>query len=336
MSIDPRVSEFLPEDFQARLEGIRDRRDLSFSSLLSVEAVKEADLQLLFDLTAVLLDFVRSPQKKLPLLKGKSVINLFFEPSTRTHITFELGGKQLGADTINFSGGASSVQKGETLGDTAKTLNAMSPDLVICRNGEAGAPYLLARELDCPIINAGDGWHEHPTQALFDLFTISRHFENWRKVKVLIVGDIRHSRVAGSLMRLLKSQGVQFGLAAPATLLPEAVDQFTSAIHHDLDAVIADYDIIYVLRLQEERGAGFYVPTLREYSQRYGINKRRMALAKKRALVMHPGPVRRELDIMTDVLESEASLVDQQVTNGFALRMALMWLLLTPLSTIRA
>lgn len=313
----------------ARLEGIRDGRDLSFDDFITVEVLKPSDLQLIFDVADVFLDFVKSPQKKMPLLRGKSIINFFFENSTRTRITFELGGKHLGADTINFSGGTASTKKGETLGDTAKTLNAMYADMIICRNSEAGVPQLLAKELDCPIINAGDGWHEHPTQAVFDLYTMQKHFPDLKNVEVLIVGDILHSRVAGSLMRILNSQNVEFGLCAPATLIPEGADQFTGDINYNLDQIIADYDIIYVLRVQEERGAGAYIPSLREYSQRYGINSRRLALARKHAKIMHAGPVRRELDIMTEVLDGNRCLVGEQVTNGFAVRMALMWLLLT-------
>lgn len=321
--------EILLEDFEALLFGMRDGRNLSFKDLISVEVVTSADLKLIFDVAEVFLKFVSSSQKKLPLLRGKSIINFFFENSTRTRITFELGGKHLGGDTINFSGSSASTQKGETLADTAKTLNAMHADLIICRNSEAGVPLLLSRELDCPVINAGDGWHEHPTQAIFDLFTIQKYFPDLKNTEVLIVGDILHSRVAGSLMRLLNAQGVDFGVCAPETLLPEGIEQFTSDINYNLDKVIGDYDVIYVLRVQEERGAGAYIPTLREYSQRYGINVRRMAMARKNAKVMHPGPVRREIDIMTEILDGKNCLVEEQVTNGFAVRMALMWLLLT-------
>lgn len=316
------------EAFIAYLNKVRNGRKLSFYDFVSVEVLTAEDVQLLFDTAALLKFFVESPMKKLGLLRGKSIINLFFENSTRTRISFELGGKHMGADTINFSAKSSSVSKGETIGDTGKTLNAMKTDLVICRNAEAGVPLLLAKEMECPIINAGDGWHEHPSQALFDVFTIYEHFRKLEGIKLLIVGDILHSRVAGSLMRLANMTGIELMVCAPQTLLPDGIEQFTDHIYYDLDAVIDEADVVYSLRPQSERNALKYIPSLREYSKMYGINKTRLAKMKSTSIVMHPGPVMRDLDLMTEVLESEQCKVDQQVTNGFAMRMALMWLMI--------
>jgi aspartate carbamoyltransferase catalytic subunit len=310
------------------LRQVRASRNLSFTSLISVDDLNMEDVKLLFDLTVAFKKLAVSDRKKLSLLRGKSIINLFFENSTRTKTSFELGGKHLGADTINFSEKGSSAEKGETVGDTAKTLDDMAADLIICRNSQAGMPYLIAREIDAPVINAGDGRHEHPTQALFDAFTICENLGDFSGLKVCIVGDILHSRVAGSLMRLLPRLGIELHLCGPATLLPEGVDQFTKNIHYDLDKIIGEMDVIYSLRVQSERDAMRYIPSKREYSKNYGIGVRRLGLVKQNAIFMHPGPVIREVDLSSEALGSSHCKIDDQVTNGFCLRMALMWLLI--------
>ncbi len=316
------------EAFEQYLEKVRDGRELKFYDFTTVEALTAEDLQLLFDVATVFRVFVESSNKKMSLLRGKSILNVFFESSTRTRISFELGGKHLGADTINFAAKGSSSDKGETIGDTARTLNSMKTDLIICRNAEAGVPGIIASEVECPVINAGDGWHEHPTQALFDVHTIYQHFGRLEGVKLCIIGDILHSRVAGSLMRLANMLGMELIVCGPQTLIPDHIDQFTDQVHYNLDEIIDQVDVAYALRVQTERNALQYIPTVREYSKCYGINPDRAGRMKDDAIVMHPGPVMREVDVMTPVLESERSKIDDQVTNGFAMRMALMWLMI--------
>ena len=258
--------------FVKHLNKVRGERNLSFFDYVSVEDLKSQDLELIFSVASVFKQFVLSPEKKLPILKGKSIINLFFESSTRTKISFELGGKHLGADTINFSAKMSSTEKGETIGDTARTINSMKADLIICRGAAAGVPEMIIKELDCPVINAGDGWHEHPTQALFDVYTIFENMGVLKGVKMCVIGDIMHSRVAGSLLRLANMLEMDLSICAPLTLIPEHVEQFTDKIYTDLDEVLPEMDVLYSLRIQEERGASGAIPSLREYARCYGKN----------------------------------------------------------------
>ncbi|MBU2524018.1 aspartate carbamoyltransferase, partial [Patescibacteria group bacterium] len=215
-----------------------------------------------------------------------------------------------------------------TIGDTARTINSMKADLIICRGAAAGVPEMIIKELDCPVINAGDGWHEHPTQALFDVYTIFENMGVLKGVKMCVIGDIMHSRVAGSLLRLANMLEMDLSICAPLTLIPEHVEQFTDKIYTDLDEVLPEMDVLYSLRIQEERGASGAIPSLREYSRCYGINKQRLAKTKAHTFVMHPGPVIREIDMSSEVLDSSKSRINEQITNGFAVRMALMWLLI--------
>jgi aspartate carbamoyltransferase catalytic subunit len=274
------------------------------------------------------------PNKKLPTLRGKTVVNLFFEDSTRTRISFETAAKRLSADVINFSAKGSSVSKGESLKDTAQTLQAMGADAVVIRHGSSGAAKRLAdtQWIQAAIINAGDGTHEHPTQALLDAFTIKQHLrsdkEDLTGVKVLIVGDILHSRVARSNVILLTKLGAQVTLVAPPTLLPVGVNEWPVKISYDLDSEIENCDVVMMLRIQLERMADSFFPTEREYSRRYGLNSARLAKLSKNAIVMHPGPMNRGLEISAESADDLKSVIIDQVKNGVAVRMAVLYELL--------
>src|SRR6478736_52618 len=273
--------------------------------------------------------------KKLPALRGRTVVNLFFEDSTRTRISFEAAAKRLSADVINFSAKGSSLSKGESLKDTALTLEAMGADAVVVRHGASGAPHLLAHSgwVRSSVVNAGDGTHEHPTQALLDAFTMWRHLGESRPGglegrKVAIVGDVLHSRVARSNALLLRTLGVEVTLVAPPTLLPVGVETWPVETSYDLDAVIPKADAVMMLRVQRERMHGGFFPTAREYSRRYGLDGRRMATLQDHTIVMHPGPMVRGMEITADVADSDRSVIVEQVTNGVAVRMAVLYLLL--------
>ena len=274
------------------------------------------------------------PNKKLPTLRGKTVVNLFFEDSTRTRISSETAAKRLSADVINFSAKGSSVSKGESLKDTAQTLQAMGADAVVIRHGSSGAAKRLAdtQWIQAAIINAGDGTHEHPTQALLDAFTIKQHLrsdkEDLTGVKVLIVGDILHSRVARSNVILLTKLGAQVTLVAPPTLLPVGVNEWPVKISYDLDSEIENCDVVMMLRIQLERMADSFFPTEREYSRRYGLNSARLAKLSKNAIVMHPGPMNRGLEISAESADDLKSVIIDQVKNGVAVRMAVLYELL--------
>lgn len=265
--------------------------------------------------------------KKVPTLRGRTVVNLFFEPSTRTRSSFELAAKRLSADVINISAGSSSVVKGETLLDTAKNLEAMGADVIIVRHGAAGTPALLARRLRCSVINAGDGAHEHPTQALLDLSTILERKGRLDGLVVTIVGDVRHSRVARSNLWGLTKLGATVRVAGPPTMIPVEFEAWGARIVHSMDAALDGADVVMTLRLQLERqGAGFF-PTLREYSRVWGLTRERLQRAKPDVLVMHPGPVNRGVEIAPDVADGLTSVILQQVANGIAVRMAALYLL---------
>lgn len=274
------------------------------------------------------------PNKKLPTLRGKTVVNLFFEDSTRTRISFETAAKRLSADVINFSAKGSSVSKGESLKDTAQTLQAMGADAVVIRHGSSGAAKRLAdtQWIQAAVINAGDGTHEHPTQALLDAFTIKQHLRakesDLSGVKVLIVGDILHSRVARSNILLLSKLGAEIVLVAPPTLLPVGIDKWPVKISYDLDSEIGECDVVMMLRIQLERMADSFFPTEREYSRRYGLNSARLAKLKKSSIVMHPGPMNRGLEISADSADDLKSVIVDQVKNGVAVRMAVLYELL--------
>jgi len=266
--------------------------------------------------------------KKLPTLRGLTIVNLFLEPSTRTRTSFEIAAKRLSADGINFTASASATVKGESLRDTAATLAAMSCDLVIIRHKYAGAPRILSEMMDCPVVNGGDGMHEHPTQALLDLFTMKQRLGHLEGLRVGIVGDIAHSRVAGSLIPALLKVGATPVVIAPPTLLPSRPDVLGAEVSWDLDEVLPTLDVAYMLRIQMERAEGMPFPSLREYARFYGMNSARLATMKPSAIVMHPGPMNRGVEISADVADCERSLVLEQVESGVAVRMAVMYLLL--------
>jgi aspartate carbamoyltransferase catalytic subunit len=266
--------------------------------------------------------------KKLPTLRGLTVVNLFLEPSTRTRTSFEIAAKRLSADGINFTASASATVKGESLRDTAATLSAMNCDLVVIRHKYAGAPRILSEMMDCSIVNGGDGMHEHPTQALLDLYTMKGALGRLGGLRVGIVGDIAHSRVAGSLIPALRKVGATPVVIAPPTLLPSRPDVLGAEVAWDLDEQLGSLDVAYMLRVQMERAEGMPFPSLREYARFYGMNARRLAAMKPEAIVMHPGPMNRGVEISADVADGDRSLVLTQVESGVAVRMAVMYLLL--------
>ncbi|MCL2150882.1 MAG: aspartate carbamoyltransferase catalytic subunit, partial [Coriobacteriia bacterium] len=266
--------------------------------------------------------------KKLPTLRGRTVVNLFLENSTRTRTSFEIAAKRLSADGINFSASASATQKGESLIDTAETLNAMGIDMIIIRHAYAGSPYILTQHTDAHIINGGDGKHQHPTQALLDMFTMREHFGRIQGLKVAIVGDISHSRVFGSLAPGLAMLGAEVTAIAPKTLLPAAPEALGVDVKNSLDEALADFDVLYMLRIQQERIERSPIPTLREYARLYGINGERLARMKPDAIIMHPGPVNRGVELSSETIDTARNLLLDQVNAGVAVRMALMYLML--------
>jgi aspartate carbamoyltransferase catalytic subunit len=298
--------------------------------LLSAGDLSRDDAELILQTADELRSLADRPIKKLPALRGRTVVNLFFEDSTRTRISFEAAAKRLSADVINFSAKGSSLSKGESLKDTALTLEAMGADAVVVRHWASGAPHLLAHAgwSRSSVINAGDGTHEHPTQALLDAFTMTRHLGPLDGRSVAIVGDVLHSRVARSNALLLRTLGAEVTLVAPPTLLPYGVDSWGVTTSYDLDAVLPKTDVVMMLRVQRERMNAAFFPTQREYSRRYGLDSRRMATLPDHTIVMHPGPMIRGMEITADVADSERSVIVEQVTNGVAVRMAVLYLLL--------
>lgn len=297
--------------------------------LLGIEGLSPSDINILLDLADEQVGVSRQVEKKKSTLRGRTQINLFFEPSTRTQSSFELAGKRLGADVMNMSVASSSVKKGETLIDTAATLNAMHPDLIVVRHHAAGAVHLLARKVDCSVINAGDGAHEHPTQALLDALTIRRNKGRIEGLIVAICGDIVHSRVARSNMLLLAALGARVRLIAPTTLLPPGIEQFGFEIFTVMRKGLRDADIVMMLRLQRERMSGSFIPSVPEYFRYYGLDNDKLSYAKDNALVMHPGPMNRGVEISSEVADGSQSLIREQVEMGVAIRMAVLEALAT-------
>ena len=298
---------------------------LKTSHLLGIEGLSAPEVVSLLDLGESYVAQSRAANKKAALLKGRTLINLFFEASTRTQSSFELAGKRLGADVLNMSVKTSSVSKGETLIDTASTLNAMRPDILVVRHQDSGAAELLSRKLDCSVINAGDGAHEHPTQALLDALTIRRRMGRIEGLTVAICGDILHSRVARSNIRLLAMLGARVRLIAPSTLLPCEAERFGVDIFTDMKQGLAGVDIVMMLRLQLERMSGAFVPSAREYFRFYGLDREKLSHAKPGALVMHPGPMNRGVEIASDIADDlEVSVIAEQVEMGVAIRMAVL------------
>jgi aspartate carbamoyltransferase catalytic subunit len=296
--------------------------------LLSAADLSREDALLVLDTAHELARLSDRPIKKLPTLRGRTVVNLFFEDSTRTRTSFEVAAKRLSADVINFSAKGSSVSKGESLKDTALTLEAMGSDAVVIRHGSSGAPHRLANWIRGSVVNAGDGTHEHPTQALLDAYTIRERLGRLEGLRVAVVGDILHSRVARSNVLLLHTLGAQVTLVAPPTLLPVGVAAWPVEVSHELDPVLAKSDAVMMLRVQRERMNDSFFPNVREYSRRYGLEARRMALLPDHAIVMHPGPMNRGVEIAAEVADSVRSTIVEQVANGVAVRMAVLYLLL--------
>ena len=266
--------------------------------------------------------------RKFPTLRLKTVVNFFYEASTRTRTSFELAAKRLSADVLNFAAGGSSVEKGESLKDTAQTIEAMGVDCIIARHSSAGAPNRLADWVSASVINAGDGMHEHPTQALLDLFTIRQHFPSFAGLRVAIVGDVVHSRVARSDVLGLQTMGADVTIVGPPTLLPPGVETWGVNVTTELDPILPELDVCYLLRMQLERQKKGYVPSLREYARLWGLDRRRAGLLPERSLIMHPGPMNRGVEIAADVAEIPRSVITDQVTNGIAVRQALLYLML--------
>jgi aspartate carbamoyltransferase catalytic subunit len=296
--------------------------------LISAADLSLADATAILDTAQELAQVADRPIRKLPTLRGRTVVNLFYEDSTRTRISFEAAAKRLSADVINFSAKGSSVAKGESLKDTALTLQAMGADAVVIRHGASGAAHRLTGWVSGSVVNAGDGTHEHPTQALLDAFTIRRRLGRLEGLRVAIVGDILHSRVARSNVWLLRTLGAEVTLVAPPTLLPVAVGSWPCSVSYDFSAVLPGSDVVMMLRVQHERMTDAYFPSVREYSRRYGLDIDRMARLPEHAIVMHPGPMNRGVEIAAQVADCARSTIVEQVANGVVVRMAVLYLLL--------
>ena len=298
--------------------------------LLSVSDLTRQDIEQLHQMTDVFAEVSRRAIPKVPALRGKNVVWLFYEDSTRTRLSFEQAAKRLSADTMTFSVSSSSVKKGESLRDTVLTIEAMGVDAVVVRHGSAGVPWQIARWLEdrVSVVNAGDGWHEHPTQALLDCYTIREHRGSLEGLRIGIIGDVKHSRVARSDVLAYTALGAEVTLVAPPTLLPPSLDGWPVRVSHDLDAVLGDLDVAYLLRMQRERMTEHLVPTLREYSDRFGLDIRRVGRLRDDAIVMHPGPMNRGVEISAEVADLPRSVIIDQVRNGVAVRMAVLYLLL--------
>ena len=302
--------------------------------LLGIQGMQTETMLQILDLAESFEEIAQRPVKKVPTLRGKTVINLFFESSTRTRTSFEIAGKRLSADVINISGTGSSVSKGETLRDTAQTLDAMSPDCIVIRHGSSGVPHQIARYTRASVVNAGDGAHEHPTQALLDAYTIRKHKHRLDGLKVAIVGDILHSRVARSNLLALTAFGSHVWLCAPPTLIPPEIGQITCRenpflhVTYSLEEALSDADVIMMLRVQFERMKESFFPSTREYCRLFGLNSTRIQLARPDVAVMHPGPINRGIEIASDVADGPYSMILDQVTSGVAVRMAVLYQLM--------
>ncbi len=300
---------------------------LSGKDLVGIAPLTPGEIQLILDTAEELLEVALRPIKKVPALRGQTVVNLFMEPSTRTRFSFEVAEKRLSADTLNFSASTSSVTKGETLFDTARNLMAMAPDFIVIRHPSSGAPHRLAKVVPASIINAGDGVNEHPTQALLDAFTMRRHFGRLEGLKVVIAGDIRHSRVARSNAFLLRRMGAEVRFVAPATLQPLEVEKLGVETFVRLEPALEGADVVMMLRIQLERQKRINLPSMREYFDFFALTPERLAMAPDHALVMHPGPMNRGVEIDSAVADGPRSVILEQVTNGVAVRMAILYLL---------
>lgn len=300
---------------------------LSVKHLIGIKDLKVEDIQLILDTATNFKDLLQRPIKKIPALRDITIANVFFENSTRTRLSFELAQKRLSADIINFAASNSSVKKGETLLDTVNNILAMKVDMIVMRHSSVGAPHFIAKNTNCIVVNAGDGTHEHPTQALLDAFTIREKLGTLENKKICIFGDILHSRVALSNFILLKKMGADVMVCGPSTLIPKYLNELDIKIETDVDKALAWCDVANILRIQLERQQLKYFPSLREYSLYFGINKERLDKLNKNIVIMHPGPINRGVEITSDVADSQHSVILDQVENGVAVRMAVMFLL---------
>lgn len=295
--------------------------------LLGLESLSGEQIQLILDTAEPFKEISERAIKKVPTLRGATIVNLFFEASTRTRVSFEFAEKRLSADTVNVAASGSSVSKGETLVDTARNLEAMRIDMVVIRHSASGAARFLADRIESTVVNAGDGTHEHPTQGLLDLLTLRDHFKRLDGIRVCIVGDVLHSRVARSNVWGLTKMGAQVGVCGPRSLLPNAIDEFGVTVFDRVEAAIEWADALNILRLQLERMTAGYIPSLREYNRVFGISRERLEAAKRDILILHPGPMNRGVEIDSDVADGPFSVILDQVTNGVAVRMAVLYLL---------
>lgn len=302
-------------------------RALQSGHLLGIEHVSQEDVLNILDTAEAFFEVSRRPIRKVPTLRGKTILNLFYEASTRTRTSFELAGKRLSADVVNMSPSVSSTTKGESLLDTVRTLEAMQPDVVVIRHAASGAPHYVASKVGCAIVNAGDGLHEHPTQALLDAFTIRRATGRLTGLKVAICGDIAHSRVARSNALLLTMFGNEVRFAAPRTLLPPFAEQYGVKVFDAIEPALEGVDVVMMLRIQSERLEGALLPSMREYSRTFGLNARRLALAAPGAIVMHPGPMNRGVEIDPQIADGDRSVILEQVEAGVAVRMSVLYML---------
>jgi len=300
---------------------------LSSRHLLGLEGTSESDISLILNTAETFREVIDRTIKKVPTLRGITIVNLFYEPSTRTRISFELAEKRLSADTVSFSTSTSSVKKGESLRDTVQNIEAMKIDMAVVRHSSPGAPYFLTNCMEANIINAGDGSHEHPTQALLDMYTMRKKYGKLKGLRVLLVGDVKHSRVIRSNLWGLQTMGADVALCGPSTLLPREVEQFGCDVYTNLDEALEGVDVVNVMRIQLERQQAGLFPSQREYTNLFGLTKHRLKRLNKNFTIMHPGPINRGVEISSEVADSENSVILEQVTNGQAVRMAVLYLL---------
>ena len=300
---------------------------LSTPHLLGLHGAPEKDIELILDTAVSFKEILNRPIKKVPTLQGMTIVNLFFENSTRTRISFELAERRLSADVVNFSASGSSVSKGETLKDTARNIEAMKIDMVVMRHNAAGAAHFLTRVVQARVLNAGDGLHEHPTQALLDMYTLKEKFGHLAGLRVCIVGDIAHSRVARSNIYGLRTMGAEVSVCGPSTLIPKEIEKLGVKVYHRIDEVLPKVDALNVLRIQMERQSGGLFPSLREYHRFFGVTKERLDRVDHPITIMHPGPINRDVELSADVADGPHSVILEQVLNGVAIRMAALYLL---------
>ena len=326
---EPRSSTVIPETFPPPSISVWQHRHI-----LDLDDFTQEEVELVFEITDAMAEILTRDVKRVPTLRGKTIVTLFYEPSTRTRASFELAAKNLSADTVSLDASKSSLVKGESLVDSLRTIQALGADVIIMRHSQSGAPYLATEHLRTSIINGGDGWHAHPSQALLDLYTIRRHLRELANLKVVIVGDIMHSRVARSNIWGMTTMGAKVVLCAPPTLLPRGLADFISrcelpnvGVESRIESALEGADVVMPLRLQRERQQSGLLPSLREYIQRYQLTEERLSLAKPYALVMHPGPMNEGIEISPEVAYGTQSVIEEQVTNGVAIRMALLYLI---------